>query len=230
MPLLSAPTGRQQIVAKARAEKPSEFVGFHASGPLSVLAGSGPYWPLANPGCKGARHLEFRRFHPHLRSSNVGGAFHHSGADRRRGGWLAARPGAGGGGADPVARAAEGADQQRRGARATGAPVRDPARQGGRGRPTKSASPSPGRRITRRRISRSTSSSRTSICSSSTSRPGWSSIPAAGNFDGTLVNALLHHCAGRLSGHRRGGAAGDRPPDRQGHVGPAGRRQDRRRP
>src|SRR4030095_2412230 len=24
--------------------------------------------------------------------------------------------------------------------------------------------------------------------------------PAAGNPDGTLVNALLHHCAGRLSG------------------------------
>jgi 23S rRNA pseudouridine1911/1915/1917 synthase len=24
--------------------------------------------------------------------------------------------------------------------------------------------------------------------------------PAAGNFDGTMVNALLHHCAGRLSG------------------------------
>src|SRR3954453_12427942 len=24
--------------------------------------------------------------------------------------------------------------------------------------------------------------------------------PAAGNYDGTLVNALLHHCAGRLSG------------------------------
>jgi 23S rRNA pseudouridine1911/1915/1917 synthase len=24
--------------------------------------------------------------------------------------------------------------------------------------------------------------------------------PAAGNFDGTLVNALLHHCAGNLSG------------------------------
>ena len=30
--------------------------------------------------------------------------------------------------------------------------------------------------------------------------------------------------------HRRGGAAGDRPPDRQGYVGAAGRRQDRRRP
>src|SRR5207253_2233827 len=24
--------------------------------------------------------------------------------------------------------------------------------------------------------------------------------PAAGNFDGTLVNALLHHCGGSLSG------------------------------
>jgi 23S rRNA pseudouridine1911/1915/1917 synthase len=24
--------------------------------------------------------------------------------------------------------------------------------------------------------------------------------PAAGNLDGTMVNALLHHCAGRLSG------------------------------
>ena len=24
--------------------------------------------------------------------------------------------------------------------------------------------------------------------------------PAAGNYDGTMVNALLHHCAGRLSG------------------------------
>ena len=30
-------------------------------------------------------------------------------------------------------------------------------------------------------------------------------------------------------GHRRRGAAGDRPPHRQGHVGAAGRRQDRRR-
>lgn len=30
--------------------------------------------------------------------------------------------------------------------------------------------------------------------------PGLVVHPAAGNFDGTLVNALLHHCAGRLSG------------------------------
>src|SRR3546814_9661675 len=32
--------------------------------------------------------------------------------------------------------------------------------------------------------------------------------PAAGNLDGTLVNALLHHCQGRLSGI--GGVARDR--------------------
>jgi 23S rRNA pseudouridine1911/1915/1917 synthase len=31
-------------------------------------------------------------------------------------------------------------------------------------------------------------------------RPGMVVHPAAGNADGTLVNALLHHCAGRLSG------------------------------
>ena len=31
-------------------------------------------------------------------------------------------------------------------------------------------------------------------------RPGMVVHPAAGNPDGTLVNALLHHCAGRLSG------------------------------
>jgi 23S rRNA pseudouridine1911/1915/1917 synthase len=30
--------------------------------------------------------------------------------------------------------------------------------------------------------------------------PGLVVHPAAGNFDGTLVNALLHHCAGQLSG------------------------------
>jgi 23S rRNA pseudouridine1911/1915/1917 synthase len=31
-------------------------------------------------------------------------------------------------------------------------------------------------------------------------RAGMVVHPAAGNYDGTLVNALLHHCAGRLSG------------------------------
>ena len=35
--------------------------------------------------------------------------------------------------------------------------------------------------------------------------------PAAGNEDGTLVNALLHHFGSSLR-HRRRGAPGDRPP------------------
>src|SRR3954464_5761923 len=35
--------------------------------------------------------------------------------------------------------------------------------------------------------------------------------PAAGNFDGTLVNALLHHCAGGATGCWRGGRPGSRP-------------------
>src|SRR4051794_28648875 len=36
--------------------------------------------------------------------------------------------------------------------------------------------------------------------------------PAAGNLDGTLVNALLHHCGGSLSGIGGGGPPGGRPP------------------
>src|SRR5918998_3698490 len=39
--------------------------------------------------------------------------------------------------------------------------------------------------------------------------------PAAGNLDGTLVNALLHHCAGRLSGIGGGARAGGVPPSDQ---------------
>ena len=35
---------------------------------------------------------------------------------------------------------------------------------------------------------------------SSTSLRAWSCTPAPGNPDGTLVNALLYHCAGQLSG------------------------------
>jgi 23S rRNA pseudouridine1911/1915/1917 synthase len=53
--------------------------------------------------------------------------------------------------------------------------------------------------------------------------------PAAGNLDGTLVNALLHHCAGQLSGIGGVARPGHRPPDRQGYVRAAGGRQDRRR-
>ena len=41
------------------------------------------------------------------------------------------------------------------------------------------------------------------------------------------MNALLAHCQGPAR-HRRRAAPGDRPPDRQGHLGPAGGRQGRR--
>ena len=51
--------------------------------------------------------------------------------------------------------------------------------------------------------------------------------PAAGHADGTLVNALLHHCAGQLSGIGGVARPGHRPPDRQGYIGVAGGRQDR---
>ena len=56
-------------------------------------------------------------------------------------------------------------------------------------------------------------------------RRAWSSIPAPGNWTGTLVNALK----GRGQALADGGAeerAGHRPPARQGYVGPAGRRED----
>ena len=68
-----------------------------------------------------------------------------------------------------------------------------------------------------RRICRSRSSSTTPTWSWSTSRPAWSCIPAAGNPDGTLVNALLHHVE-EPERHRRRGPAGHRPSPRQGHV------------
>ena len=43
--------------------------------------------------------------------------------------------------------------------------------------------------------------------------------PAPGHPDGTLVNALLHHCGDSLSGIG-GAAARHRPPDRPGHLRP----------
>ena len=51
--------------------------------------------------------------------------------------------------------------------------------------------------------------------------------PAPGHEAGTLVNALLAHCQ-RPARDRRRAAARDRPPDRQGHLGPAGGGQGRR--
>ena len=88
-----------------------------------------------------------------------------------------------------------------------------------RGRHLRSACPrAASRRITKRRTSRSKIVFEDEHLLVVDKPAGLVVHPAAGNFDGTLVNALLHHCAGRLSGHRRGGAAGHRPPDRQGHV------------
>ncbi len=53
--------------------------------------------------------------------------------------------------------------------------------------------------------------------------------PAAGNLDGTLVNALLHHCRGSLSGIGGVARPGIVPPDRQGYQRADGGRQDRPR-
>ena len=50
--------------------------------------------------------------------------------------------------------------------------------------------------------------------------------PAAGNRDGTLVNALLHHCGDSLSGIGGVARPGHRPPHRQGHVGADAGRQE----
>ena len=49
--------------------------------------------------------------------------------------------------------------------------------------------------------------------------------PAAGNLDGTLVNALLHHCAGQLSGIGGGARPGVRPRDDKDNPGPVGAAQ-----
>ncbi len=51
--------------------------------------------------------------------------------------------------------------------------------------------------------------------------------PAVGNPDGTLVNALLHHCAGQLSRHRRRCKARYCPSHRQGYLRSPGRCEDR---
>ena len=51
--------------------------------------------------------------------------------------------------------------------------------------------------------------------------------PAAGHHDHTLVNALLHHCAGLAQRHRRRRATRHRPPARQGNQRLPRRRQKR---
>ena len=52
--------------------------------------------------------------------------------------------------------------------------------------------------------------------------------PAPGHANGTLVNALLHHCGDSLSGI--GGEKRHRPPHRPGHLRSSHRRQERLRP
>ena len=54
--------------------------------------------------------------------------------------------------------------------------------------------------------------------------------PAPGHPDGTLVNALLHHCGDSLSGIGGEPAARHRPPDRPGHLRPHHRGEKRLRP
>ena len=78
-------------------------------------------------------------------------------------------------------------------------------------RPSRRSTPPPAKRLRSlgrcrgnsrpsRRICRSIFYSRMTTSSSSTSRPTCRLIPATGTRGGTLVNALLHHCAGSLSG------------------------------
>ena len=132
--------------------------------------------------------------------------------------------------ARPFAHAAEGADRgrqvddrRRRGARSGGA--------GRRGRGDRARRAAGRRRGDRRRGPAARgSSSRTSICSSSTSRPGSSSIPAPGHAAGHAGQRADPPLRRQPVGHRRGQAAGHRPSPRQGHLRPAGRRQERRRP
>ena len=51
--------------------------------------------------------------------------------------------------------------------------------------------------------------------------------PAPGHPDGTLVNALLHHCGDTLSGINGALRPGHRPPHRPGHQRPDHRREER---
>ena len=112
---------------------------------------------------------------------------------------LAARPRARGGAAELVARAPESADQKRR-ADASGKAVRDPATKVSGGEPSRWPSPSPSRRITSRRTSRWSIVFEDEHLLVVDKPAGLVVHPAAGNRDGTLVNALLHHCGDSLSG------------------------------
>ena len=58
-------------------------------------------------------------------------------------------------------------------------------------------------------------------------QPGLVVHPGSGNADGTLVNALLHHCGGVPLPAGGRGSARHRSPAGQGHLGMPGRGEDR---
>ncbi len=167
----------------------------------------------------GARRAPKRRCRCHASSSIVDAE--HDGARLDR--FLAARP------AGPLALADPAADQ--------GRPRHGRGRHALRAEPAGAAPARSYRRRHARRRSPPTpraggaaaraSSTRTPTSSSSTSRPGWSCIPAAGHAAGTLVNALLHHVddLSGIGGELRPGIV--HRLDR-GTSGLDGRRQERR--
>ena len=81
-----------------------------------------------------------------------------------------------------------------------GSAVRDPATKVRGDEKFASRFPSPSRRTTSRRTSRSTIVFEDEHLLVVDKPAGLVVHPAAGNRDGTLVNALLHHCGGSLSG------------------------------
>ena len=108
-------------------------------------------------------------------------------------------------------------------------PLRDPAAKvrGDEAIGWSSRSPSP--RTTSRRTSRWKSCSRTRICWCRKARRAGGS-PRGRQFRRNVGQRLAAPLRRIVVGHRRGRPAGNRPPHRQGHVGAARGRQDRRRP
>ena len=136
---------------------------------------------------------------------------------------LAARPRACRRAADAVARTAEGADPQRRacGRRSAGPRSGD---QGSRRRSSSSwPSPNRGPRITKRRTSRSTIAFEDEHLLVVDKPAGLVVHPAAGQFRRDTGQCAAPPLRRQPVGDRRRRAAGHRPPDRQGHVRPAGR-------
>ena len=159
----------------------------------------------------------------------AGGAPDHR---RRAGGQpcrLAARPGAGRRSPDPVARTTEGPDPKPARSTRRAAAVRDPATKV-KGDELHAGRPGPPPAHNEPQDIPLTIVFEDEHLLVVDKPAGLVVHPAAGNRDGTLVNALLHHCAGQPERDRRRRPPGHRPPHRQGHVGPAGDRQDRRGP